>query len=279
MNYQKIYDQLIEKRRQQPLIKKSRKDKDYQYCEKHHIIPRCFGGDDSKDNLVNLTAREHYIAHVLISRICMKLYGKDSIEFEKAICTVLLFKGGKNNITLCERYKVIRFNSRIFQKVREEFTAIASKRAKKYVGSNNGMYGKTHTKESRDKIRQTRKKNECGVGSKNSMYGRPCYYNMSSAEKEQWKTNIRNNFKKNHFKHMYHSITYENVMVPLSKVNEYISKGYVLGQFNKHRRSTKGMIIICKQNDNSKRIWIRPEQLQEYLSNGYISWKNRNNNV
>lgn len=91
------------------------------------------------------------------------------------------------------------------------------------------MYGKTHSKESRDKIRQTRKKNECGVGSKNSMYGRPCYYNMSNTEKEQWKTNIRNNFKKNHFKHMYHSITHENVMVPLSKVNEYTSKGYVLG--------------------------------------------------
>jgi hypothetical protein len=40
------------------------------YVEKHHIIPRCMGGNDTRDNLVNLTAEEHFIAHLLL----MKMY-------------------------------------------------------------------------------------------------------------------------------------------------------------------------------------------------------------
>jgi 5-methylcytosine-specific restriction endonuclease McrA len=33
------------------------------YTEKHHIIPRSFGGSNQKENLVALTAREHFVCH------------------------------------------------------------------------------------------------------------------------------------------------------------------------------------------------------------------------
>lgn len=36
------------------------------YVEKHHIIPKCMGGDDSLSNLVALPPRAHYIAHYLL---------------------------------------------------------------------------------------------------------------------------------------------------------------------------------------------------------------------
>jgi len=39
------------------------------YTEKHHIIPKCMGGADTSDNLVKLTAKEHYIAHLLLTRM------------------------------------------------------------------------------------------------------------------------------------------------------------------------------------------------------------------
>ena len=39
------------------------------YYERHHIIPKCLGGSNKKENLVYLTAREHYIAHWLLYRI------------------------------------------------------------------------------------------------------------------------------------------------------------------------------------------------------------------
>lgn len=36
------------------------------YGERHHIIPRSLGGDDSSENLVKLSAREHYLVHWLL---------------------------------------------------------------------------------------------------------------------------------------------------------------------------------------------------------------------
>lgn len=44
-----------------------RKTKPYQY-DRHHIIPKCFGGKGD-ENLVLLTRREHYIAHLLLIRM------------------------------------------------------------------------------------------------------------------------------------------------------------------------------------------------------------------
>lgn len=38
------------------------------YTETHHITPKCLGGTDSPDNLVKLTAREHYLAHWLLAK-------------------------------------------------------------------------------------------------------------------------------------------------------------------------------------------------------------------
>ncbi|MGZ5485526.1 MAG: HNH endonuclease [Nitrososphaeraceae archaeon] len=39
------------------------------YSERHHIIPKSLGGPDTKDNLVKLTSREHYICHALLVRM------------------------------------------------------------------------------------------------------------------------------------------------------------------------------------------------------------------
>tara|TARA_R110000787_G_scaffold259383_1_gene364696 strand:- start:262 stop:987 length:726 start_codon:yes stop_codon:yes gene_type:complete len=57
MNYQKIYDQIVERGRQRLLEG---------YGENHHIIPKCTGGADTQDNIVRLTAREHFICHLLL---------------------------------------------------------------------------------------------------------------------------------------------------------------------------------------------------------------------
>jgi hypothetical protein len=40
-----------------------------EYTEKHHIIPKSLNGDNSKSNLVKLTAREHFICHMLLVRM------------------------------------------------------------------------------------------------------------------------------------------------------------------------------------------------------------------
>lgn len=61
MNYQVIYAKLIKK-----AILRGCPDA---YYEKHHILPKSMGGTDVVANIVKLTAREHFIAHVLLAKI------------------------------------------------------------------------------------------------------------------------------------------------------------------------------------------------------------------
>jgi len=53
------------------LIKKAKKREKILDCyqEFHHIVPKCLGGKDEDSNLVCLTLREHYIAHLLLTKI------------------------------------------------------------------------------------------------------------------------------------------------------------------------------------------------------------------
>lgn len=60
MDYQHHYNLLIERARSRLLEG---------YRELHHIIPRCLGGTDEPNNLVYLTAKEHYVAHQLLVKI------------------------------------------------------------------------------------------------------------------------------------------------------------------------------------------------------------------
>lgn len=60
VNYKRIYDQIIDRRRAEPYNG---------YTERHHVIPKCLGGPDTKDNIVRLSAREHYLCHLLLTRI------------------------------------------------------------------------------------------------------------------------------------------------------------------------------------------------------------------
>jgi hypothetical protein len=60
MNYSAHYNLLINRAKVRTTIG---------YKEAHHIIPRCLGGTDDPANLVDLTAREHYIAHILLAKI------------------------------------------------------------------------------------------------------------------------------------------------------------------------------------------------------------------
>ena len=64
MNYEKIYNQIIEKAKLENRIKN-----DNIYYERHHIIPKCLGGTNKKENLVLLTGKEHYMCHKLLTYI------------------------------------------------------------------------------------------------------------------------------------------------------------------------------------------------------------------
>lgn len=60
MNYQNHYERLIEKAKNRSFSG---------YTERHHVIPKCMGGSNDIDNLVDLTPEEHYVAHQLLAKI------------------------------------------------------------------------------------------------------------------------------------------------------------------------------------------------------------------
>jgi hypothetical protein len=60
MNYSKHYDLLID--RAKPRVFDG-------YTERHHIIPKCLGGNGKKDNIVRLTPEEHFVAHQLLVKM------------------------------------------------------------------------------------------------------------------------------------------------------------------------------------------------------------------
>ncbi len=60
MDYGRIYDRLVDRGKSRIPVG---------YAEKHHIVPRCMGGDDCVDNLVSLYPEEHFLAHVLLLKI------------------------------------------------------------------------------------------------------------------------------------------------------------------------------------------------------------------
>lgn len=59
--YTKLYYSIIENAKSRTIIDG--------YSEKHHIIPKSMGGNNSKENLARLTAREHFICHWLLTKM------------------------------------------------------------------------------------------------------------------------------------------------------------------------------------------------------------------
>lgn len=107
MDYQRIYNLIIEKRKKE-IINDG-------YFEIHHIIPRSLGGNDNVDNLIALTAREHFICHYLLA----KIYPKDSFEWYKMNHAFLMMKA---STVAQNRY----FNSRLYDAMRKNFSKVMS---------------------------------------------------------------------------------------------------------------------------------------------------------
>ena len=102
MNYSKIYDSLVERA-------KNRKIEGY--VERHHIVPKCMGGSNKKSNIVELTAREHYIAHKLLVEI-----------YPNHKKLVYALWGMSNQLTSSNNEREYRISSREYERTRILFS-------------------------------------------------------------------------------------------------------------------------------------------------------------
>lgn len=116
LKYFKIYDNLIERARSRKLIG---------YTESHHIIPKCLGGSNLSENLVNLTAREHFIAHRLLCR----MYSHNGLKFALVMMTM-------SNLRQQRTFKI---TSRTYEEIKKLNSIASSKRS---LGKNKHNVGK-----------------------------------------------------------------------------------------------------------------------------------------
>ena len=109
------------------------------YIEKHHIIPKSLGGNNKKENLVNLSGREHFICHWLLTKMVSDT--KQKYQMWNAFsCMLYRERPGQ------DRYRV---NSKTFECIKKSGSTIKSKM---WSGKGNPMYKKIHSTESREKM-------------------------------------------------------------------------------------------------------------------------------
>jgi len=113
VNYTAIYNNLIQRAISRTLEG---------YKERHHIIPRCLGGSDDRENLVELTPEEHYIAHLLL----IKIYPKNNALVHAA---VMMTVKGKDQIR----------NNKLYGWVRRKHSTVISN---SQSGKGNSQFGK-----------------------------------------------------------------------------------------------------------------------------------------
>lgn len=123
------------------------------YGETHHIIPRSLGGSDDKTNLVKLTAREHFICHLLLTKM---VTGKAKRSMTFAVWSLTNLDHSK----VRGRYKVTSHRYEILKKACAQASSelhkgkIVSEETKKKQaeyrkGKPSTFKGKTHSESSR----------------------------------------------------------------------------------------------------------------------------------
>ena len=98
------------------------------YTETHHIIPQSLGGSNDKNNLVELSAREHFICHWLLIKMTE---GEDKGKMLYAL------NGMKAENKYQERYHT-KITARVYEKYRIEHAENHSKRMKGRLAPNKG---------------------------------------------------------------------------------------------------------------------------------------------
>jgi hypothetical protein len=99
------------------------------YTEIHHIIPQSLGGGNDKENLVELTAREHFICHWLLIKMTE---GEDRSKMLYAL------NGMKAENRYQQRYHT-KITARVYERYRIEHAENHSKRMKGRPAKNKGI--------------------------------------------------------------------------------------------------------------------------------------------
>lgn len=241
MNYQKIYNNIIQHRLNTPLPKGV-------YTEKHHIMPLSLGGSNDKNNLVNLLAREHFICHLLLT----KMYPEKSIEWVKMIkAFMMMYQSSSSHSN--QRYS----NNKWYEYLKINFSKAQSLNQR---GENNSGFGTTWlcnyelNKTIKVKKENLQKYLDEGwikgriIDTKNHYSSKDCLY----VKKDGIKKRI-NKFE----------------------LQDYLNKGWSWGNKKKEQKNINKCYILIYNEETGEKIKINKNELQKYLNKGWIQKTNK----
>jgi hypothetical protein len=126
-----------------------------EYHERHHIVPKCLGGTNEENNLIDLFAREHFEAHRLLA-----LEHPENSGLQYAWWNMCQIQGNDEQ----DRYIP---TAEEFEQVRKICSKLSSE---KNSGKNHPMFGLHHTDQTKEKMSKAHKGQL--LGEKNPMYGK-----------------------------------------------------------------------------------------------------------
>ena len=129
--YKRWYEQIVQRAKDRVLNG---------YYERHHILPRSLGGLDISENIVCLTAREHFICHWLLTKFTV---GESR---DKMIYALRMMRTNNSG----QRY-TSKITARVYENLKTDYSEIQRQRI---LGENNPMYGKKFYRSEEGRIKQ-----------------------------------------------------------------------------------------------------------------------------
>lgn len=220
--------------------------------ERHHIIPKSFGGSNRTENLIYLTCKEHFVIHHILH-----------LAFGKGMTRAFYF--------MCHyKYDDCRISAREYERLRLEWYALPApmkgrkqseetkrKISEAFSNGNHPWTGKTHTEESKEKISKSRLGKKMSekfcinnrlnkIGELNGMYGKE---SAMKGKKHTDETKKKCSEAK------------------LGELNPMFGKTISEETRKKYKERQTGKIWVT---NGIIETHILPEELEQYVTNGWI---------
>lgn len=217
------------------------------YTETHHVIPQSLGGSNDKDNLVELTAREHFICHWLLIKMT---------EGEERSKMMYALNGMRAENRYQQRYHT-KITARVYEKYRLEHAQNHSVTMKGRTPPNKG---RKMSEEQKQLLREKAKANHAS----GKVYSEEAQRKRIEKVKGQTRTEATRQKMSESHKGKIKGPQSKEHRLAISLAGKGIKKKE--GHSNNVADAVLGNISINKDNVEKK---VKKDTLQSYLDDGW----------